>query len=68
LPNSINLMLGLIFGSIGVGYFIYGKNTANVVCRYTGIALIGYPYFIENTWAILMVGVGLMMLPRFVDL
>jgi len=60
--------LGLIFGSIGVGYFIYGKNKANLVYRYTGIALIGYPYFIDNTWAILMVGVGLMMLPRFVEL
>jgi len=68
LPNSTTLILGLIFGSIGVGYFIYGKNKANLVYRYTGIALIGYPYFIDNTWAILMVGVGLMMLPRFVEL
>lgn len=60
--------MGLLFGSIGMGYFIYGKNKASAVFRYTGIALMVYPYFIENTLAILIVGAGLMIIPRFVDI
>jgi hypothetical protein len=51
-----------------VGYFIYGKNKASVVFRYTGIALMFYPYLIGNTLAIVIVGAGLMLLPRFIEL
>ncbi|GLQ33345.1 hypothetical protein GCM10007876_38250 [Litoribrevibacter albus] len=66
--DSGSLILGLIFGSIGLGYFIYGKKQANVVIRYTGIALMIYPYFIENHFAVLGVGILLMALPKFVEL
>jgi hypothetical protein len=34
------LILGLIFSSIGLGYFIYGKNKSSLVIRCSGIALI----------------------------
>jgi len=68
LIDSTTLVLGLVFGSIGLGYFMYGKNTSNVVFRYTGVALMVYPYFIENTVAVLGVGVALMFVPKFVDL
>ena len=62
------LLLGVLFSSIGIGYFIYGKRQANVVCRYTGIALMVYPYFIGNKLAVVLVGLALMALPRFVKL
>jgi hypothetical protein len=67
LPSSTDLIIGLLFGSIGMGYFMYGKNTSKVVFRYTGVALMVYPYFIENTIAVLAVGVALMFLPKLID-
>lgn len=63
-----NLVFGVIFGSIGLGYFIYGKKQSNLVFRLTGIALMIYPYFFEDMWTLLAVGVGLLFVPRFVEL
>lgn len=66
--DTWTLILGLIFSSIGIGYFIYGKKQANIVVRYSGIALMIYPYFIENKFAVLGVGIVLMALPKFFEL
>ncbi len=66
--DTWTLILGLIFSSIGLGYFIYGGKQKNVVMRYSGLALIIYPYFIYNVYVILLVGFVLMALPKFIDL
>ena len=60
------ILWSLIFGSIGLGYFVYGKKQSNVVVRYTGVALMVYPYFIQDTVALPLVGVCLLLLPKFV--
>ncbi len=65
--DSWSIVFGLIFGSIGLGYFIYGKKQSNIVARYSGIALMFYPYFIDNRYAVLIVGVVLMALPKFIE-
>lgn len=62
------LLLGVVFSSIGIGYFMYGKKQSNVVIRYCGIALMVYPYFIGSKPAIVLTGIALMALPRFVKL
>lgn len=66
--DTPTLFAGLIFGSIGFGYFIYGKKQSNTVVKITGILLIMYTYFFDNPITIVLVGLGLMILPRFVDL
>jgi len=66
--DTTHLILGLIFSSIGVGYFIYGRKQSNIVTRYCGIALILYPYLVPDTLALVAVGVGLMLVPRFVEI
>jgi len=65
--NVNNILLGLVFGSVGLGYFMYGKKKSNLVIRYTGLALMVYPYFVENTWALLVVGIVLMLVPKFIE-
>lgn len=62
------LLWGLLFGSIGLGYFIYGKRQANGVIRYTGIALMAFPYFVPDSMVLVLVGIGLLAIPRFVKL
>mgnify|MGYP000040488392 CR=1 FL=1 len=66
---DINTMLwGLLFGSIGFGYFIYGKKQSHPVAKYTGIVLMIYPYFITDNVALVIVGVILLLLPKFVKI
>jgi uncharacterized membrane protein len=66
--DATHLILGLIFSSIGIGYFIYGRKQSNIVTRYCGIALVLYPYLVTDTLALVAVGVGLMLVPRFVEI
>ena len=66
--DTWTLILGLIFSSIGLGYFIYGRKQGNVVARYCGIALMAFPYFVDNKYAVLGIGVVLMALPKFIEL
>ncbi|MGK0380994.1 MAG: hypothetical protein ACI8QG_000740, partial [Flavobacteriales bacterium] len=50
--------------SIGVGYFMYGKKRANLIIRYTGVALILFPYFIDTSFLLALLGLILMALPK----
>jgi hypothetical protein len=60
------LVWGLLFGSIGFGFFLYGKKQKAIVPLITGIVLCVVPYFIANVYALVMVGVILMAIPFFV--
>jgi len=60
------LFWGLIFGSIGFGYFLYGKKQGRAVPLVCGIALMVYPYFVgSSAFAMVGIGVVLMAIPWF---
>lgn len=63
--NTASLLWGLIFGSIGFAYFIYGKKQKRGVPFASGIGLMVYPYFVSNTYAMVIVGVVLLALPYY---
>jgi len=62
------LFLGLVFGCIGLGFFIYGKNQRAPVPLVCGILLMIFPYFVANTLVLVIIGVVLMAIPYFVRL
>jgi len=62
------LLWGVLFSSIGIGYFIYGRKQGNKVALYSGLGLIIYPYFVGSTTSIIAIGVILILLPRFIKL
>ncbi len=66
LGSTAVLMWGMFFGSIGVGFFIYGRKQKAVVPLCVGIALCVFPYFIANVYALVLVGAVLMAIPYFV--
>ena len=68
LDSTATLLWALLFGSIGIGYFIYGKRQANAVVRYTGLALMAFPYFVADVYALVAVGAILLFVPRLVKL
>ena len=55
--SGANLIGGLVFGSIGFVAFIYGKRMHVWKPMFIGLALMAYPYFIENDMVMLAVGV-----------
>ena len=68
LDSSAILLWGVLFSSIGLGYFIYGRRQKHKVAFYTGICLMVYPYFVADVLQLLVVGVALMSVPRVVKL
>ncbi len=66
MSTTSSLMLGVLFGSIGMGYFIYGKKQGAIVPLISGIGLMVYPYFVTNLYLFLLAGCALMVLPYFV--
>lgn len=57
------LLLGVIFSSIGLGYFLYGKKQHSGVPLACGLFLMVYPYFISNVAVLLAIGVVLSAIP-----
>jgi len=59
------LLWGVLFSSIGLGFFIYGKKQRVIVPLICGITLMIYPYLVTNTWLLVLIGIGLTALPYF---
>ncbi len=57
------LMWGMIFGLIGLGFFIYGKKQSSIVPLLCGMALMVFPYFVSNIYVLIGVGIVLIVLP-----
>lgn len=68
MDNTSQLIWGLLFGSIGFGFFIYGRRQRAVVPLVTGIALCVFPYFISNVYLLVIIGVALIAVPYFVSI
>jgi hypothetical protein len=66
--NTSSLLWGLLFGSIGLAFFIYGKRQRKVVPLICGLILMIFPYFVSNTILLVVLGGVLVALPYFLRL
>jgi len=58
----------MVFGALGIGFFMYGKKQGAVIPLITGIALCVFPYFISNVYILVSAGCALVALPYFVKI
>ncbi len=58
-----SLLWGIIFGAIGAGYFVYGRNQANLIMLVLGILLCVYPFFVSSPIWTLFIGLALTLAP-----
>ena len=65
MTDTSSLLWGVLFGSIGLGYFIYGKRQRRAVALITGVLLCVFPYFVSNTVLTVLLGALLIALPYF---
>ncbi len=63
--NTANLLWSLLFGAIGFVCFRYGRKQQRMAMVVCGIALIVFPYFIDNTFALAAIGIALCVAPYF---
>ena len=63
--NQGELLWGVLFSSIGLGYFIYGRRQSRMIPLACGVVLMAYPYFMPNTTVLVIIGVLFTALPYF---
>jgi hypothetical protein len=59
-------MWGVLFGSVGLAFFTYGKRQRAVVPLVCGIVLMVFPYFVSSTILLVVLGAALVAVPYFV--
>jgi hypothetical protein len=64
-PGSI--FVSVLAGSVGMGYFLYGKRQGRAWPMISGAALCIYPWFVDRIWLLVVVGIGLAALPFLLD-
>jgi hypothetical protein len=61
--NPTALMLSVLFGAIGMAYLAYGKKQGALAPALAGIGLCAFPWFVSNTWGMILVGAALTVAP-----
>ena len=61
--NPDTIIWSFLFGTIGVGYIVYGKKQQSWAAFGAGLGLCGFTYFISNPVLIISIGIVLMILP-----
>ena len=67
MPTPGMLALNLFLGAFGLAYFVYGKKNGAIVPLMCGVCLMIFPYFISGLVPLLLVGLILILLPRFIQ-
>lgn len=63
--STASLLWGVLFGSIGVGFLMYARKQQAIVPLFCGVALIGFPYFVDNGYLQVAIGGALIAIPYF---
>jgi hypothetical protein len=59
--NPSFLFASLIWGSIGIGYFVYGKKQRSIVPTVGGILMVTASYFAGSAGAMSVICAGIML-------
>jgi hypothetical protein len=63
--NQSLLLWGVLFSSLGLGFFVYGRRQRAVVPLLCGLALMVVPYFASSSLALVAAGGVLLAIPYF---
>lgn len=54
-----------VISLIGFAILLYGRKAGAFKAILVGMAMMGYPYFVHDTWWSLVIGAGLLLCLRF---
>ena len=63
----MKIYLDLLLSSIGLGYFIYGRNSKRFVFLIPGVILMVYSYFTDSIVLSLIIGIILLVAPWIIN-
>ncbi len=66
--DTASLLWGVLFSSIGLGYFLYGKKQRSAIPFVCGVCLMAFPYFVSGNLLLVIIGSVLSVTPYFVRL
>ena len=66
MDSTTTLMWGILFGSIGMGYLVYGRKQRRGIALLSGVVLCAFPYVVSNVYLMILIGIIVMALPYFV--
>ena len=64
--STSTLIMGVIFGAIGLGFFVYGKKQKVIIPLFCGIVLMILPYFIPNMYILILSGIIMVAIAYFI--
>ena len=59
MPTPGSLFGAIVFGAVGMAAFVYGKKAGEAKPILIGIALMVYPYFVQQAWLVFAIGAAL---------
>ncbi len=68
MPTPALLALNLLLGAFGLAYFVYGKKNGALVPLICGVGLMMFPIVISGLGPLVVVGLLLILLPRFIQI
>lgn len=66
MAGSGSLFWAVLFSSIGLGYFVYGKKQKKGIPFIFCIGLMVFPYFVSNAILLVIIGCLISALPYFI--
>ena len=64
--DTAGLLWTVLFSSLGLGFFVYGKQQKAVVPLVCGLGLMTYPYFVSNVIMLVAIGCVFVAVPYFI--
>ena len=59
----MTIILGLLLGAVGMVFLALARKEHDPTYLFCGVALIIYPYFVENVLLIILIGAALIAIP-----
>ena len=60
LVTAHSLVASLIWGAVGMGFFVYGKKQQSMVPLFGGLLIIGISYFIDSALTMSLAAIALL--------
>ena len=61
--DPTTLFLGVLIGSLGMGYIVYGRRQKKGVALLAGFLLCGLPWFVSNSFFLIVASLAVAALP-----
>lgn len=67
MSSTAFLLWTVLFSSLGMGYFIYGKKQGKASALLGGVALMVYPYLVNSVVLLVLLGAAFAAAPFFLE-